>query len=74
MSKAEAEPRVRHLAHVWAEETGYVAKPGYYPSYSSFKSWMEANGYGHYLRFRSRCGADYDVEHWLEEELKPRIC
>jgi len=73
MTKAESEPKVRYLAGVWAKETGYIAKPGHYPSYSSFKSWMDAKGYGHYLQFRSRCGADYDAEHWLEEELKPRV-
>jgi len=72
MKKADAEKAIRHLAWEWAQETGFVSKPGYYPSFSSFKSWLEANGYRHYLDFRSRCGAEYDAEHWLEDELKAK--
>jgi hypothetical protein len=73
VTKAEAEEHIRYLATEWAKETGYVPAPRNYPSFSSFKSWLEAKHLSHYLNFRSRCGAEYDAEHWLEDVLKPRV-
>ena len=70
VKKAEAEAAIRHLATKWASETNYVAKPGWYPSFSDFKDWLSANHFGHYLNFRSTFSASTVAEHWFEDELK----
>ena len=72
VTKAEAETAIRHLAAGWARETGYVVKPGHYPSFSDFRSWLEAKHYSHYLNFRSSADALYVAEGWFEDELRRR--
>lgn len=52
--------------------TGFATLPKEkqgHPSFSSFKDWLSANGYSHYLNFRSVAGADYDAEMWFDDEL-----
>jgi hypothetical protein len=70
MKKAEAEQVIRHLCHVWAAETGQPMTAESMPSFSAFKAWLDQKHYSHYLDFRSRCGADYDAEHWFDQEFK----
>jgi hypothetical protein len=70
MTKGEAEKAVRQLATEWARKTGYIAQSGHYPSFSEFKRWLTANGYSHYLDFRSATSPDYVAEQWFESELK----
>lgn len=70
--KAEAETAIRHLATEWAHESGYVAKPGHYPSFSDFRFWLNDKHYSHYLNFRSSVDALYVAEGWFEDELKRR--
>lgn len=69
VKKAEAQSTIEYLAARWADETGYVAKQGHYPSFSNFKSWLSANNWSHYLNFRSPT-ASYDAENWFEAALK----
>ncbi|MBP1062663.1 hypothetical protein JOE51_004130 [Bradyrhizobium japonicum] len=40
--KADAERTIRHFALEWMKETGYEQKPGHYPSFPAFKSWLES--------------------------------
>jgi hypothetical protein len=49
--KADAERAIRHFALEWMEETGYEQKPGHYPSFAAFKSWLESKHCSGYLRF-----------------------
>ncbi len=70
MKKSDAEPKIRHLCHVWATEMKHDrTAPDYNPSFPYFTTWMFEKGYGHYLDFRSRAGARYDAEMWFDEEL-----
>lgn len=69
IKKSEAKAAIQHLATQWGEESGYVAKPGHYPSFTSFKYWLEEKGLSHYLKFRSDT-ARYDAEAWFEAALK----
>jgi hypothetical protein len=69
MTKAEAECAIRRLCGKWAEEQGLSACASAYPSYTSFRTWLDQNGHGHYLRFWSLAGPDYDAEIWFDEEM-----
>lgn len=68
MRKAEAEPIVRVLCHDWASEQNNADLIR--PSVWSFRSWMDARGYGHYLQFRSVGGPYMAAEMWFDAELK----
>jgi hypothetical protein len=70
VKKQEAERAIRHLATEWADETGYVSKAGYYPSFSDFRGWISAKGYARYLQFRSSVDPIDVAEGWFEAELK----
>ena len=70
MTKAEAETAIRELSRAWAAGNGIKLPSANLVSFSEFKSWLSANGYSHYLRFRSTMGADYDAELWFDEEMK----
>jgi hypothetical protein len=41
--RAEAEQKIRYLATKWAHETNYEPKPGWYPSFGAFCTWLDAN-------------------------------
>lgn len=68
MRKNEAEKIIRYLCHVWHDGLPYP-KPDM-PSFEAFKSWLDSNGYSHYLKFQSFAGPDYDAELWFDQELK----
>ncbi len=68
MKKAEAETAIRYLVTQWANTLSKEDKE--HPSFSTFKSWMFASGYGRYFDFRSVMGADYHAEAWFDDELK----
>jgi hypothetical protein len=69
MKKDEAERFHRVLIHDWAQETGFSVASGAHPNFSEYKEWASMKS-GDLFRFISRTGADYDVEMWLDEELK----
>ncbi len=69
--KADAERAIRHFALEWMKETGYEQKPGHYPSFPDFKSWLESKHYSGYLRFRSRINnPEAEAEGWFEAEIR----
>lgn len=68
MKKSLAEPVIRHLATEWFD--GLPPEKREHPSFSSFKFWLDSKGYGHYLRFKSVAGANYDAEAWFDDELR----
>ena len=68
--KAEAERVNRHIATEWMHETGYEPKPGHYPSFYSFQTWLENKGHGQYLNFRSQISPRHLAEGWFEEEIR----
>ena len=71
MTKKEAEPIIRRLIHEWRAEQGLPLPPSdHHYSFSGFKAWLDNKGYGHYLKFRSTMGADYDAEMWFDQETK----
>jgi hypothetical protein len=70
MKKTEAEPAIRSLVGQWAGVVGFDPASGKQPSFSAFTSWLAANGYSHYLDFRSVLGAHGDAEQWFDEELR----
>src|ERR1700722_1206111 len=66
-TKPECESAIRSLASQW-----FHALPDptpEHPSWSTFKTWLRANGYSHYLEFRSVRGPDADGELWFNQEL-----
>lgn len=67
MKKAEAEPAIRALATKWFYTLPEEKRE--HPSFGTFKAWLSANRYSHYLIFRSSIGADYDAEMWFDDEL-----
>ena len=73
MKKAEAEQMIRHLCGEWANEKGLPhqsqRKAYFYASYSEFKNWCIAKGYGNYFEFRSKLGANYDANLWFDNEF-----
>lgn len=69
MKKTEAEPVIRSLVHKWAATIGFDPASGKQPNFSAFTSWLGANGYSHYLGFRSVRGPHGDAEQWFDEEL-----
>jgi hypothetical protein len=68
--KADAERSIRHLALEWMSETGYEQKPGHYPSFGAFATWLEAKHFGHYLNFRSSVDARFEAEGCFESEIR----
>lgn len=68
MKKGECEKAIRGLCHEWA--ANLMPQQLEHPNFSVFKTWLSANGYSHYLDFRSTAGADYDAEQWFDQELK----
>ncbi len=68
MKKDECERAIRALCHQWASSLSAALLE--HPSFSAFKSWLTAQGYGCYLDFRSRMGPDFDAEMWFDQEFK----
>jgi hypothetical protein len=67
MKKTECEQTIKSLAIEWrATQTGAEHE---HPRFNAFKDWLRANGYGRYLDFPSRMGADYDAELWFDQAL-----
>lgn len=69
MKRKEAEDGIRRFALDWSRETNYRPKPGWYPSFSDFKRWLEANHRSLYLSFRSQVDAETEAEGWFESEI-----
>ena len=69
MKRTEAERAIRPLVRKWAKETGVQHEQEEVPEYLEFRSWVNSQGYGHYLTFRSTMGAFEDAERWFDEEL-----
>lgn len=67
--RADAELAIRRLALQWMHETGYEPRPGYFPSFSAFTNWLEANNYSRCLRFRSDSPRS-EAEGWFESEIR----
>lgn len=75
VKKAEAETAIRSLCYEWARERDIRPDPNddplaFHPSFSAFGRWMHEKGYGHYLRFRSTAGPEYDAEMWFDQVFK----
>lgn len=70
MKRAECEKAIRSLVHEWAKARGIPIPPVEQPSFSDFKSWLNQNGYSHYLNFRSVMGPEEDAERWFDQELR----
>jgi hypothetical protein len=68
MRKDEAEKAIRSLSHTWFRALDIREQE--HPSFSSFRSWLRDNGYGHYMEFRSTGGASEAAEYWFDQELK----
>lgn len=68
MKKTEAESAIRSLCHDWVSQQTNAELV--HPSFSNFATWLEANQYGHYLKFRSLAGPEYDAEMWFDAEIK----
>jgi hypothetical protein len=69
MNRPEAEKIHRVMIHDWARETGFSVASGGHPSFSVYKDWATEKSPS-LFGFRSRMGADYDVELWFDQELK----
>lgn len=67
MKKDDAKAGIEELCYRWAEEKGIPVPSIEQPSFSEFKTWLMAKGYGHYLDFRSMAGPGYDAEHWFDK-------
>ncbi len=67
MKKIASEPIVRALARERFNALPEAEQK--HPSFVQFKDSLQQKGYGHYLDFRSRVGADCDAELWFDEEL-----
>ena len=70
MKKDECRQAIRQLCHKWSQAANLTAIQLEHPSFSDFKTWLNKNGYSHYLNFRSVMGADYDAELWFDQEFK----
>jgi hypothetical protein len=68
MRKLECETAIKSLCHTWTSEQ--LNAELVRPSFSKFTSWLDANRYSHYLKFKSRAGPHYDAEMWFDAELK----
>jgi hypothetical protein len=67
MTRAEAEPAIRHLAREWAGTLS--ADDRKQPSFYAFKTWATDKGHSNYFRFRAFAGADAVAELWFNDEL-----
>lgn len=70
MKRSEAEPGIRALASQWAQETGVQVSSPEQPSFSAFRRWADAQGFGGYFVFQSTMGALDDAERWFDQELQ----
>ena len=70
VTRKEAEEAIRHLALEWVGQSGFTPAPGNYASFRNFTTWLEDQGYGHYLKFRSRIDARSEAEGWFESVVK----
>lgn len=68
VKKDDCEKAIKYLCHEWAKATN--PEDLAHPSFTSFKTWLGVNGYGHYLNFHSVAGPDYDAERWFDEVFK----
>lgn len=67
--RAYAKAAIEHLALEWMHETGYEKKPGHYPSFGDFKTWLESKHKSLYLNFRSRVDPRTEAEGWFEAAI-----
>lgn len=68
MKKSEAEPAIRQLIDQWLAHKRDMGADLSHPSFSEFRSLVEAQGFGRYFKFRSTAGPLYDAEMWCDEE------
>ncbi len=66
MKKDESRAACHELFGRWAKVKGLPHKPVDQPNFSEFTSWVQAQGYGQYLDFRSVRGARADIEDWFD--------
>jgi len=64
MKKSECEDAFQQLFSDWGTSLSETQLS--HPSYYAFKHWVQSKGYSRYFNFRSRMGADYDVELWFD--------
>jgi hypothetical protein len=69
VTKAEAEPVIRHLARAWYERPDIGADDREHPSFTRFVAWVRDQGHGTYLEFRSTIGPLDDAERWFDDTL-----
>lgn len=69
-TKAECEKAIRYLSTEWAKTQPDRHNSDWHPSFIAFCRWLDANGYGHNLNFRSVMGPLEDAEQWFDQELK----
>jgi len=67
MRKDEAEAAIRSLGTQWAATLSSDDRA--HPSFLTFKTRMQNNGYGGYLNFRTVFGADFNADMWFDDEL-----
>jgi hypothetical protein len=68
MKKAESEGALRQLVRTWLRHAGITGEAAGNASFYEFKRWLHAEGYAHYLNFRSVAGSDFDAESWFDQE------
>lgn len=69
LKKGECERAIRHLCHVWRQESGLANTPAGDLSFTRFLSWVQQS-YPAYLIFRTSTLTSYDVEMWFDQEFK----
>lgn len=68
LKKAECKDPIQSLAKDWWH--GLPEPKPSMPSWSTFKDWLRANRYDHYLNFKgSIAGTDADAELWFDQAL-----
>lgn len=69
MKRSEAESAIRELIYQWASAAGVQIGSAEQPSFTAFRRWAKAQGYGSYFTFRSTMGPLEDAERWFDQEL-----
>lgn len=68
MKKDECKEALHQLFGDWG--AGLSDEQLEHPSYYAFKNWAHGKGYSRYFNFRSRMGADYDIDLWFDIYFK----
>lgn len=68
LKKDDCEKAIRGLATKWASTQ--KKKDNWNPCFYTFKTWMQDNGYAHYLNFQTTESTEFLAEMWFAQELK----